>query len=207
MSAQENKWVSVILDEVLTISMPEGFTQTDTTITDKATIAHSRIIQSNTGTCILFVSIDSVNIDLKVHDRESAYISLEGVGKGVCIQYSQAGYRCERNDTSIDKIPGKKFLFYENKTDLALFGYVFRANNKTYKIFSTVNNNVKDDLRPNDLNKLLSSIKFNTDNIKEYKFYSKSESPVPKTNFVSAKMIIPAMVVIALIVFIVIKLK
>jgi hypothetical protein len=113
---------------------------------------------------------------LNVHDRKSAYISLEGIGEGVCIQYSQAGYRCERSDTAIDKIPGKKFLFYENQNDLVLFGYAFRANNKTYRIFSSISNDPDNRLRPNDLNKFLASMKFNIDNIKEYKFYSESQS-------------------------------
>ena len=200
--AQEKKWKPTVLDEVLTVSLPEGFTQKDTVITDKSTIVHSRIIQSNTGTCILYVNIDSANMELKVNDLESAYIFLEGIGEGVCILYSQAGYRCERSDTAIDKIPGKKILFYANQNNLALWGYVFRANNKTYKLFSTTSINPEDGLRPNDLNKLLASVKFNTGNIKEYKFYSQSKKPHHKGDYTIVKMIIPGIIVIGLIVFI-----
>lgn len=173
LAAQENKWEPVNLDEVLTISLPIGFTQTDTIIKQQATIVYSKIIESNTGNCTLYISIDSTNILLSVHDRRSAFVSLEGIGEGICIQYSQAGYRCERSDTAIEKIPIKKIFFYENQTDLALFGFVFLANNKIYRIFSSLSNDPHYGPRPKDLNKLLSSIKFNTDNIIEYKFYSK----------------------------------
>ncbi len=175
LNAQENKWEPVNLDEVLTLSLPIGFTQTDTIIKQQAMIVYSKIIESNTGNCTFYISIDSTNIPLNVHDRKSALVSLEGIGEGICIQYSQAGYRCERNDTAIEKIPIKKILIYENQNDLALFGFVFRANNKTYRIFSTVTNNSEHSLRPSDLSKLFSSIKFNLVNIKEYKFYSQSE--------------------------------
>ncbi len=173
LAGQENKWKSITLDEVLTISLPAGFSQQDTSITANGITVNSRIIQSNTGACILYISVDSSSKLLEVHDTKSAHISLEGIGEGICFQYSQAGYKCERSDTAIEKIPGKKFLIYENKNDLALLGYVFRANNKTYRVFSTVSNNPKECLRPNDLNKLLASVKFNVGNIKEYKFYSK----------------------------------
>jgi hypothetical protein len=171
MVAQENKWRSIILDEVLTISLPAGFTQQDTSITDNEITVKSRTIQSNTGKCNLYVKIDSANVELKIRDRRSALISLEGIGTGICDQYFQIGYRCERSDTIINKISGKKILFYANKIELTLLCYVFRANNKTYTIFSTLSNDPKDKLRPKDLNKLLASLKFNSRNIKEYKFF------------------------------------
>ena len=176
LTAQETKWMSVNIDEVLTVSLPIGFTQTDTTIKDQTTIAYSKIIESNIQNCTLYISIDSANIALDIKDKKSALISLDGIGEGVCNQYSQAGYKCERGDTAVDRIPGKRFLIYENQTQLILYGYVFRANNKTYKIFSTTNTNIQYGLRPSELNKLLGSVKFNTDNIKEYKFYSQLES-------------------------------
>jgi hypothetical protein len=205
LTAQENKWETIILDEVLTISLPVGFTQQDTTIIADGRNVHSRIIQATTETCNISVSIDSINVDLKIHDRRSAYISLEGVAEGACIRYSQAGYRCERSDTLIDKIPGKRILLYENKNDLVFFCYAFRGNNKTYKIFSSISNNPKDGLRPSDLNKLLASIKFNSANIKEYKFYSEPESSANKTGFKISRIIIPAMIISLLIIFIIKK--
>ena len=67
--AQETKWKSVNIDEVLTISLPIGFTRTDTTIKDQATITYSKIIESNTENCTLYISIDSVNIALDIKER------------------------------------------------------------------------------------------------------------------------------------------
>jgi hypothetical protein len=205
MVAQENKWRSIILDEVLTISLPAGFTQQDTSITDNETTVKSRIIQSNTGRCNLYVKIDSANVELRIHDRKSALISLEGIVFGICESYSKVGYRCERSDTVIDRIPGKKIFFYANKNDLTFLSYIFRANNKTYSIFSTLSNDSKDRLQPKDLNKLLASLKFNSKNIKEYKFYSQSKLHDLKAAYTIDKMIIHRMMTTLFIEYISIK--
>jgi hypothetical protein len=165
---QDSSWKEVRIDSFLTISLPQDFKISDTSLVRNDVIYKARTFKANTEFAFLAVTIIQTDLNINPYQLTSDPMKqgYEGVKSGFKKRAEDQGFSLDMKDTIVSTVQGFKANIFtdDRKVKLSRMSYFFCINSLSYLIAAVpLENNVSQ--CSTTMEQLVKSIRFNKQEI------------------------------------------
>ena len=201
--AQDTTWRITRVNKDMTFSLPSNQEKIDTSTRVQLTRMDLRVFKATTENTLFVLTVTRQGADINATDPESVKEAYNGTEKALKKSKNLAGYNTMSSDTMVDKIAGRKVIFYtgNDSLDIRLKAYVFLINDHLYLLL--VYKQGMDEAYKAESNRVLRSIHFTATEISEQQFSSKLDSRGYRFGYLIGELIASIVTIVAVVVVVV----